>query len=96
MADATDINERRHAPHEYGLRLVDRVRGFLTHDPDASARALSVLFTLSGFDGDHHKTYAIDQAVRALTGENYPAFVADWCKDGDTPGVYEWDEGVPP
>lgn len=40
------------------------------------------------YDGEHHKTWVIDQMVRALTGDGYKAFVQSF--DG------EWDEGTPP
>lgn len=39
-------------------------------------------------DGAHHKTWIIDQMVRALTGNGYKAFVQAY--DG------EWDEGIAP
>lgn len=36
---------------------------------EARVRAvLGVLLELGGFDGSHHKAYAIDQAIRVLTG----------------------------
>lgn len=31
-------------------------------------KGLDTIVRLGGFDGDHHKAYALDQAVRALTG----------------------------
>lgn len=47
-------------------------------------------------DGAHHKTWVIDQIVRALTGDNYEAWVADYCNGEDGPDTYEWDEGIAP
>lgn len=43
-------------------------------------------------DGDHHKMWVIDQMVRALTGESY----GDWVADYEAGGNYEWDEGIAP
>lgn len=39
-------------------------------------------------DGAHHKMWVIDQMVRALTGDQYPAFVES-CRG-------TWDEGIAP
>jgi hypothetical protein len=63
------------------------------------------------FDGDHHKTWYIDQMVRALLGcpiefheaidcrgesEEYLAWVAAY-EDGENgPETYSWDEGIAP
>lgn len=71
-------------------------------------RALDVAVQYGQFDGSHHKAWAIDQMVRALTGsstvgdptridsEEYTQLIAD-AKDGeDGPDSYEWDEGIPP
>lgn len=58
--------------------------------------ALEVILRYGGIDGAHHKTWVIDQAVRALTGDGYAQWVAD-AKDGeDGPETYGWDEGIPP
>lgn len=46
--------------------------------------------------GGHHKTWVVDQMVRALTGDGYTKFVRE-AKDGENgPDTYEWDEGVAP
>ena len=58
--------------------------------------ALELARLYGGIDGDHHKAWVIDQMVRALTGDDYPAFVAD-AKDGENgPESYEWSEGIAP
>lgn len=43
-------------------------------------------------DGSHHKTWVIDQIVRALTGDNYEAWVTEYEENGE----YEWDRGIAP
>jgi len=59
-------------------------------------QALEVIHRYTGCDGEHHKHWVIDQAVRALTGSDYEAWVI-MHKDGeDGPETYGWDEGVPP
>ncbi len=47
-------------------------------------------------DGGHHKAWAIDKIVRALTGDDYDKFVADACDGEEGPDTYEWDEGIAP
>lgn len=47
-------------------------------------------------DGAHHKAWVIDQAVRALTGDGYEAWVTRYRAGRDGPETYSWDEGTPP
>lgn len=64
-------------------------------DAEKIAKALEMA-EYGGIDGSHHKMWVIDQMVRALTGEAYPAWVAEF-KDGeDGPETYSWDEGIAP
>jgi hypothetical protein len=49
-----------------------------------------------GIDGAHHKTWVIDQMVRALTGRDYDATIKMWCDGEDGPETYAWDCGVAP
>lgn len=60
------------------------------------AAALEVANDYSQIDGDHHKTWVIDQMVRALAGPDYAKFVSDHCDGEDGPDTYSWDEGTPP
>ena len=58
--------------------------------------ALDIIHCYGGIDGAHHKQWVLDQVVRALTGDEYAAWVARQ-KDGeDGPDTYEWDEGIAP
>lgn len=61
-------------------------------------RALSIAFRHAGHDGAHHKMWTIDQMVRALTGDDYDAWVAKYegPEDPDGDDRYEWDRGTPP
>lgn len=59
-------------------------------------KALEIAASYGGIDGAHHKAWAIDQIVRALTGDDYEDWVAA-VKDGeDGPDTYDWDEGIAP
>lgn len=66
---------------------------------DASKRiesAIEIAVRFGGIDGAHHKTWVIDQMVRALAGEDYARIVRDACAGEDGPDTYEWDEGIAP
>ena len=56
-------------------------------------RALDVLKKSAMVDGAHHKQWALDQVARALNGDDYLNWVADYNSSKD----YEnWDEGTAP
>jgi len=58
--------------------------------------ALDIALRYGGTDGAHHKTWIIDQIVRALTGDGYVEWIKR-AKDGeDGPNTYGWDEGIAP
>lgn len=59
-------------------------------------RAIEFAVRFGGIDGDHHKTWVIDQMVRALAGEDYDQLVKDACDGEDGPNTYEWDTGIAP
>ena len=59
-------------------------------------RALNVVFLYGTIDGDHHKTWVIDQMVRALTGDDYAAWVVQREAGEDGPQSYEWETGIAP
>ncbi len=58
-----------------------------------AGRAMAVALRYGQIDGDHHKTWVIDQMLRLLAGEEgYGELRRLYEKDG----VYEWDEGIAP
>lgn len=59
-------------------------------------KALDVIHRYGGIDGDHHKTWVIDQVVRALTGDGYEQWVIEQRGGEDGPETYSWDVGIPP
>lgn len=65
-------------------------------DHDKIEKALDLAMCYGGIDGDHHKTWVVDQMVRALTGECYETWVCESKNGEDGPETYEWDEGIPP
>ncbi len=59
--------------------------------------ALNIALSYGQIDGDHHKTWVIDQMVRALTGKQYKKIVEAYCRVEDNPDdCYTWDEGIAP
>lgn len=71
-------------------------------------RALDLAASFGQVDGDHHKTWVIDQMVRALLGsapagpvsytasDDYVAWVDRYCAGEGGPETYEWEEGITP
>lgn len=58
--------------------------------------ALTLIERYGGFDGEHHKTWVIDQVARVLTGDDYADWVVAMKSGEDGPEAYEWDEGIAP
>ncbi len=54
--------------------------------------AIGVLMSYGSEDGAHHKQWAIDQALRKLTGPAYADMVTFYENDGE----YKWDTGIAP
>jgi hypothetical protein len=65
-------------------------------DADRIEIALDVITEFGQIDGDHHKTWVIDQVVRTLTGASYEQWVSAYQNGEDGPDTYDWDEGIAP
>lgn len=66
---------------------------------DAQTRIDEAMATVENYgsiDGEHHKTWVIDQVVRALLGPKYEEWVREHCDGEDGPNTYEWPLGIPP
>lgn len=69
------------------------------YDPSASVQAaLQIAQRYGSIDGEHHKTWVIDQMCRALleTPDAYAAWVAAKKAGEDGPETYSWEEGIAP
>jgi len=53
--------------------------------------AVSLAARYGQIDGDHHKTWVIDQMVRSLLRDDYDNFIR-----GYNAGGYTWDVGIAP
>ena len=64
---------------------------------EAIRKALELAWQYGQIDGDHHKTWVIDQMVRALCGsdEEYNKWVEAY-ETPDGQDYYEWDTGIAP
>ena len=58
--------------------------------------AMRFIEQYGGIDGEHHKTWVIDQVARALLGDGYEDWVAEWESGQDGPDTYAWDVGIAP
>ena len=60
-------------------------------------KALEIAFQYGQIDGDHHKTWVIDQMVRTLTGDKYNEFVKEYETDEETgEEEWSWKNGIAP
>ena len=74
-------------------RLIDRPLSELF---EPRLRAIKILVMYGQLDGDHHKAWAIDQAVHELLGPDYEAFIAMYQDGPDGSHSYEWETGIAP
>ena len=65
-------------------------------DFDRAEKALEIILRYGGIDGEHHKTWVIDQIARILTGDHYEEWVREACDGEDGPDTYGWDVGIAP
>lgn len=63
---------------------------------DRVVLAVGVLVETGQCDGDHHKMWTIDQALRILLGDKYEQAITDYCAGEDGPETYSWDVGIAP
>lgn len=74
----------------------NRLDAFIDSLPDPVKSAVRILADYGQEDGAHHKSWAIDQAMRALLGDQYEKFVRTYESGEDGRHTYTWDEGVAP
>lgn len=59
-------------------------------------KVLEIAFQYGQIDGDHHKTWVIDQIVRNLTGNDYKEWIKHYEYDEETGEEYTWNKGIAP
>ena len=62
----------------------------------AKDKALLVAMRYGQANGVREKAWVIDQMVRALTGDGYTKWVANFRRGENGPDTYMWDQGVAP
>lgn len=92
------LEEALKAKVEYIAPEVDVIAEakFYKYTPPETKEALDLILRYGGIDGSHHKTWVIDQVVRALTGDGYEEWVRNAKAGEDGPDTYSWDEGIAP
>lgn len=65
-------------------------------DAEKIAAALDMAIRYGGINGAHHKSWAIDQTIRVLAGDDYDRVIAESCDGEDGPNTYEHDVGIAP
>lgn len=58
--------------------------------------AIAIAVRYGGIDGDHHKSWVIDQMVKALADSDYDEIVKSACEGEDGPETYIWETGIAP
>lgn len=63
-----------------------------------AVKALDLIGRFGGIEGEHHKTWVIDQVVRILTSDPklYNDWVAQQKRGEDGPDTYSWSTGIAP
>lgn len=56
-------------------------------------KAIDTILEWGEIDGDHHKQWTMDQALRILLGDNYDKRMEEFNKD---PEYDPWDTGIAP
>lgn len=84
-----------HAPLPIGIAaIIERCAKESTDE--RLQKALDIILQYGGIDGEHHKTWVIDQVVRILTGDKYEEWVREACDGEDGPHTYSWEVGIAP
>ena len=66
-------------------------------DYEKICNAIYIAVKYGGIAGGHHKSWVIDQMVRALTEDQEYAQIVAFAKSGkDGPDTYSWDTGIAP
>lgn len=78
-------------------KAIETVLNMLKEKDKEIEKALEIAFQYGQIDGDHHKTWVIDQMVRILTGDKYNEFVKEYETDEETgEKEWSWKNGIAP
>lgn len=54
-------------------------------------KSMAMIVKHGGHDGEHHKSWCLDQVFKILSAEKYEEMIKEIRESG-----YEWDHGIPP
>jgi hypothetical protein len=92
--DETKNEECTYEHKDFKLKEAIKV---LKEEKDKTDKVLEIAFQYGQIDGDHHKTWVIDQMVRTLTGDKYDEFVKKYEIDEETgEKEWTWENGIAP
>lgn len=77
-------------------KSIETVLSMLKERDEKIEKVLELLFQYGQIDGDHHKTWVIDQIVRILTGDKYKEWIKEYTYDKETGECYSWNKGIAP
>ena len=96
VCDDNDFDEEATYLREESYML-ETVLNMLKEKDKEIEKALEIAFQYGQIDGDHHKTWVIDQMVRILTGDKYNEFVKEYETDEETgEKEWTWKNGIAP
>ena len=72
----------------YGLH-----HGAMMSDQERIQQAVALILDVGWVDGDHHKTWVLDQTLRVLLGDDYWQKIDAW---EDAADGAEWETGMAP
>ena len=97
-----DVNELKRLLYsdnltQYGKRkLVSYYDKRIKELEEERKRVLDLIFEYGQIDGEHHKTWVIDQIVRILMKDQYDEWIKNYVYDEETGDIYSWDKGIAP
>ena len=91
-------DERDELEYKYNRAIEDLIKLEKERQADKEKinNVLGLIFQYGQIDGEHHKTWVIDQIVRILTENDYDKWVQHYEYDEETGEDYTWDTGIAP
>lgn len=97
LDDKKNTDEQHASYLHQQIEAVYTVLNMLKEKDKQIEKVLEIAFQYGQIDGDHHKTWVIDQIVRILTGEKYNEFVKEYETDEETgEKEWTWKNGIAP
>ena len=93
----SDYYDEEYELYKNRVKQFETVLSMIKEKDKEIEKALEIAFQYGQIDGDHHKTWVIDQMVRFLTGDKYNEFVKEYETDEETgEKEWTWKNGIAP